>query len=94
MAYRDHTFPAGTSPLPTPRQIGDYLYGYATKFGLRRYIRFQTRVDRLYKAASGRGRWIIESNGPGGEKREEFDFVSVANGQYAEPWTPKIMGLS
>lgn len=92
MAYRDHTFPPDTNPIPTSAQITQYLHSYAERFGLHQYIRSSTRVDRLYRGKSRR--WAIDSFGPGGEASEEFDFISVTNGHYSDPWTPAIPGIS
>lgn len=73
-----------------------YLEDYATHFDLRRHIRFHTRVKRLYQLDPGAsaGYWMIESAGPGGERREEvFDSVCVANGHYSDGWIPDVPGL-
>lgn len=92
MAYRDLTFPSDTNPIPTAAQIGGYLREYATTFDLRSHIRFQTRCTRLQYGTSRR--WRVDADGPDGHVSEEYDFVSVANGHYADPWIPEMPNIS
>jgi cation diffusion facilitator CzcD-associated flavoprotein CzcO len=74
-------------------QLLGYLEGYAEKYDLRRHVRFSTSVQRLYHNPQPGRRWVLESSGPDGKKVEEFDYVSINNGHYSDPWIPKIPGL-
>lgn len=71
---------------------------FAETFDLRRYIRFRTRVDRLFHSPSdsGRRKWTLRSLNldDGNEQEEEYDHVAVCNGHYSDPWIPDIPGLS
>jgi cation diffusion facilitator CzcD-associated flavoprotein CzcO len=93
MAFREHKFKGDVPLVPWGEQLLDYLEGYAAAFDLRRYVRFKTRVERLYYNDGPGRRWVLESFGPEGRRREEYDFVSVNNGHYSDPWLPKIDGL-
>lgn len=76
--------------------VQKYLEDYADRFDLRRHIRFNTRVERLYQSEDDDGgSWTIESRGLAEESREErFDHVCVANGHYSDGWIPDVQGLS
>ena len=76
--------------------VQKYLEDYADRFDLRRHIRFNTRVERLYQPRTDhKDTWIIESRAIEGQNREEvFDHVCVANGHYSDGWIPDVPGLS
>ncbi|ORX36263.1 hypothetical protein BD324DRAFT_628099 [Kockovaella imperatae] len=83
MSYRD--FPMEHDDIfPDQPAVERYLRDYAKKFDLYKYIRFNTPVKRLYR----HGKWRIET-----DTVEDFDFVCVANGHYADSWIPLIPGL-
>ncbi|ORY29327.1 hypothetical protein BCR39DRAFT_532347 [Naematelia encephala] len=98
MSFRGFTFPENTPEIPWGLEVLKYLQDYATEYDLRRYTRFNTRVERLYLTPNSdrpdKRRWTIHSSGPDGEKIEEFDFVSVNNGHYSDMWIPPTSGLS
>jgi cation diffusion facilitator CzcD-associated flavoprotein CzcO len=84
-----------------------YLSSYADRYSLRQYIRFKHRVLRLQHTgdpavassatiplADGRRKWTIDWRGPAEQGRDEYDFVCVANGHYADGWMPEVPGLS
>ena len=76
--------------------VQKYLEDYAHRFDLRRHIRFNTRVERLYQSKDDDGGpWTIESWRVAEEGRvERFDYVCVANGHYSDGWIPDVQGLS
>lgn len=76
----------------TPGEVCEYIQRYATVFDLRRYICFSTRVERLHQDPRSR-RWTVESASVDGRRVEEFDYVSVCNGHYNDPWLPRMPGL-
>jgi cation diffusion facilitator CzcD-associated flavoprotein CzcO len=73
--------------------VHKYFQDYATHFNLWTYIRFNTRVKRLYNLGndtSGLQEWIIESK----DGKEGYHHVCVGNGHYEDGWIPDIPGLS
>ncbi|ORY27654.1 hypothetical protein BCR39DRAFT_537734 [Naematelia encephala] len=93
MSFRDFSFPEGTTLFPDQPTVLAYLQVYARHFNLLPHIRFNTRVDRLYRADD---RWSIESTSSSrsGSELEHFDFVSIANGHYSDVWVPPVPDLS
>ncbi|KAL1407807.1 monooxygenase [Vanrija albida] len=101
MQYRGFPFPDTAHLFPTSAQVLAYLQSYAEARGLLEHIRFNTRVERLRltpSAGARRGgrRWGITSSNTvaGTTAHEEFDYVAVANGHYADGYIPPIEGLS
>ncbi|WVQ83422.1 hypothetical protein IAT38_005563 [Cryptococcus sp. DSM 104549] len=99
MAYRGFEFPMDTDLFPKRAIIHKYLSDFADEYNLRPFIRFNTRVERVFLTPSSSAdpkprRWTIESTTGGERRREEFDFVSVSNGHYSDGWIPNIRGLS
>ncbi|KAK8861227.1 hypothetical protein IAR55_002046 [Kwoniella newhampshirensis] len=99
MSYRGYTFPEGTPTFPDRAMVEQYLQSFAAHYNLLPYIRFNTRVQRLYltpNQSSKSRRWTVESvSSVDNElKSDEFDFVSVANGHYTDGWIPDIEGLA
>ncbi|TFY70800.1 hypothetical protein EVG20_g2212 [Dentipellis fragilis] len=87
MAYPSFPFPPETPLYPSAPIIRDYLSAYTTKFGLRRYIRFNSRVAEARWDANA---WQVRL--ASGET-SAFDFVVVANGHYRTPRYPNTPGL-
>ncbi|WWC68858.1 uncharacterized protein I206_102794 [Kwoniella pini CBS 10737] len=100
MAFRGYPFPENTPLFPKQELVERYLQSFADHYSLRQYIRFSTRVERVYLSdtanAPSRRRWTIESHGLDDDDRrqEEFDYVVVSNGHYSDGWIPKLGGLS
>jgi len=69
--------------------IHQYFRDYATQFNLWDYIKFNTRVERLYRRQDDSS-WVIGTS----DDEEEFDYVCVGNGHYEDGWIPDIPGLS
>jgi len=89
MAFPSFSFPLGTSPFPPASAIQKYLEDYATHFDLLRYVRFCTRVEKIFWDW-GSGKWDVTLST--GEELV-FDFVVVANGHYRKPRYPDTLGL-
>lgn len=79
--YRFADFPWPETPdrHPTAAQILAYLEAAVAHFGLD--VRLGRAVTRLHERDDG---WRVETRGPGGDATEDFDFVVVSIGQYAE----------
>ncbi|WWD16875.1 hypothetical protein CI109_101307 [Kwoniella shandongensis] len=99
MSFRGFKFPEGTATFPDRDAIEKYLQAFAAHYNLLPYIRFNTRVQRLYltpnPSAKSR-KWTVESSTAPytEEKVEEFDHVSVTNGHYSDGWIPDVEGLA
>lgn len=94
MAFRDLPMSSDLLTFPTRAQIQDYLISYARTFDLYRHIKLRTAVRRLYHSSNGKRRWTVEyASTEGGVEKMEVDFVSCANGHYADGWIPPTPGL-
>ncbi|WFD34840.1 monooxygenase [Malassezia cuniculi] len=91
MAYRDYPLPEGTHLFPERTVIFEYLKRFADSFNASKYVRLNTRVNRL--ARDGKV-WRIESEGPDGKNVDEFDRVIIASGWCNVPHVPTLPGLS
>ena len=93
MSFRDLPMKS-EEVFPDRETVQAYLEEYADTFDLRPKIRFRTSVTRLRQNPGPGRRWSLESRGPDGEEMvEEYDYVCVANGHYADPWIPNIPSL-
>ena len=81
--YSDFPMPADYPDYPSHRQVLAYFQAYADRFGLEKYIRFNTAVTRVEKLSGERWRLHLE-NAPA----EEFDYLLVANGHHSVPRHP------
>jgi cation diffusion facilitator CzcD-associated flavoprotein CzcO len=82
--YRDFPMPAEYPDYPSHRQVLAYFQQYAQKFGLERYIRYNTAVLRAEKTDGER--WRLQL---GDGSSAEFDYLFVANGHHAVPRHPE-----
>ncbi len=89
MAYRSFSFPPETALFPTASVVQKYLEDYATHFGLLRYVRLCTRVERAFWDRGSKEWEVTLSTG----ERLMFDFVVVANGRNRKPRYPATPGL-
>lgn len=98
MAFRGFKFPEKTPLFPDRAAVLKYLQDYAKAYELLPYIRFNTRVERVYLTSTTRGsdkrRWTVESVSGNSKTSEEFDYISVSNGHYSDGWIPNTPGLS
>ncbi|WWC60060.1 uncharacterized protein I303_102623 [Kwoniella dejecticola CBS 10117] len=102
MAFRGFPFPDNSPLFPKQEQVEQYLQSFADHYSLRQYIRFSTRVERVYHTqkkgldSDTSKRWTIGSHDllNTEEKTEEFDYVVVSNGHYSDGWIPTFKGLS
>jgi len=82
-AYQDFPFPDSAPIYPDHVQMAQYLEDYATRFGIRDRIRFQSRVASVEQdKAAG---WLLTlADG----SRHRFDAVVVASGHQGVPRHP------
>ncbi|KAH9074234.1 hypothetical protein EDB83DRAFT_1945789 [Lactarius deliciosus] len=89
MAYRSFPFPPETALFPTASVVQKYLEDYAAHFGLLRYVRLCTRVERAFWDRDAKEWEVTLSTG----EKLAFDFVVVANGHARKPRYPAVPGL-
>ncbi|KAI9458610.1 hypothetical protein BJY52DRAFT_1371793 [Lactarius psammicola] len=89
MAYRSFSFPPATALFPTASVVQKYLEDYAAHFGLLRYVRLCTRVERAFWDRDSKEWEVVLATG----ERLTFDFVVVANGRNRKPRYPVAPGL-
>lgn len=87
MQFRELPMPASCGDHPTHAEMTAYFETYANAFGLRRLIRFRTRVDRIEPA--GNDGWRIHLCG--GETIRHRAVV-IANGHHWDPDWPTLPG--
>jgi len=90
--YLDFPFPQGTPDYPSHRDLAAYFAAYADHFGLRRFLRLQTRVERCERLPEGGYRVHTRSEVDGAEQVERFDKLVVANGHHSVPRWPDPPG--
>ncbi|WAP53129.1 NAD(P)/FAD-dependent oxidoreductase [Arthrobacter sp. ATA002] len=88
--FAEYPMPAGTPDYPGHSHLKQYFRGYAETFGLRRHIRFSTRITGA--VPSGDGGWTVAWEGPGGADSGRFSAVVVASGTLHAPFLPAFRG--
>jgi dimethylaniline monooxygenase (N-oxide forming) len=98
-AFSDFAYPEETDEFPTAPQVQSYLESYAEHYGIRPSVRLGTEVVSVARgSATGDGSHpgfrltVRPSTGPGDESTEDFDFVTVSNGVFSQPYTPRLPG--
>ena len=95
--YSDFPIPKEFPNFMAHRHFKRYLQLYADNFKLKKYIKFQYRVDRIQKADNfeENGQWIVTvTNLANGKvERSKFDFAMICNGHLHEPNIPHFKGL-
>lgn len=87
MAFSDFPMPADYPPYARHDQVAAYFEAYVDHFGFRDRITFHTKVTRVSQSRDGR--WEIATEGPGGERRDTYDAVLVANGHHWDARWPE-----
>ena len=82
--YRDFPMPEDYPDYPSHEQVLAYFESYAEKFGLKNYIRFNSKVAHIEKEGDG---WIVELESGA---KENFDYLMVANGHHSVPNHPEF----
>ena len=75
---------------PSRRQIHAYFTTYADDYGLRRHIRFQSRVEKAERMENGV--WRLTIVDAEGTHEETADNLVVASGHHRVPFMPAIDG--
>lgn len=83
-------------PFLSHQELTKRFSTFVEKEQLERNIRFNTRIEDVYK--NDKGKWVITANRDSDSTHdwytEEFDAVVVANGHYTVPFIPHIPGLA
>ncbi|XP_028400467.1 dimethylaniline monooxygenase [N-oxide-forming] 5-like isoform X2 [Dendronephthya gigantea] len=107
ICYSDYPMPKEWPNYMHHSMFMKYLEMYAKEFDLERYVKLNTTVERLSKAADHEttGRWLVsytrksedgkvtEENHKGETIEETFDAVMICVGHLCYPATPKFPGM-
>lgn len=72
----------------THKQYREYLDAYAEKFGLRKHIALNARVEEVRKGTDGR--WSVTVSRDGARQTAVFDAVAVCSGPFQSPDTTSV----
>lgn len=88
--YPDYPMPDHYPDFPHHTQVLEYLRGYADHFNLHAHISYETRVERVERAASDDGAvgWTVSVRG----EDRPYDALVIANGHTWSPKVPDIPG--
>ncbi|KAH3851051.1 flavin-containing monooxygenase 5-like [Dreissena polymorpha] len=94
------------SDFPIPRDFPNFMHHthfrryldlYTENFQLRKYIKLQTKVEKVEKAENFEetGQWVVtvQDLRTNKQTKTKFDFVMVCNGHLTEPLRPELPGL-
>lgn len=90
-AFSDHRFDRSLPDFVTPGDMCDYLYTYASKFGLFQYICFDTKVVQVNRHEGGHALTLLDSGGR--ESEVICDAIAVCSGLHVIPDIPRIEGI-
>jgi cation diffusion facilitator CzcD-associated flavoprotein CzcO len=88
--FSDFPMPDSYPDFPSRAQMKAYFEAYADAFGLKRFIRFSTRVTHAAREIGGR--WRVKAAGPEGALEEVFDYLFVCSGHHSAPRVPQYPG--
>ena len=88
--FEDFPMPQGYPAYPSHRQLLTYFNNYAEHFGVNKFIRFNTCVDKITQCADKQ--WHVVYHDEMGEHEELFDYLLVANGHHWDPLMPSYPG--
>ena len=91
MAFKGFLFPPETLLYPPASTVLAYLQSYAKTYNLYPHIRLNTSVESAVRV---KGKWHVSFTSPSGSSTlKDIDSLVVANGRYAQPYTPSVPGL-
>lgn len=82
--FTDHEYEEEVPEWPKGTDVHAYLTSYAEKHDLVRLFRLSTSVEGMERRPDGRPGWTLTLKKGENTVQEDFDFVSVANGQYTD----------
>jgi cation diffusion facilitator CzcD-associated flavoprotein CzcO len=90
--YTDKAMPDSYPEWPKGPQVHAYLADYARGHDLEKMMRLKTEVAGMSRRADGKPGWTLELSKPGGDTKEDFDFVAICTGQFNEPQVLALPG--
>jgi cation diffusion facilitator CzcD-associated flavoprotein CzcO len=94
MGFSDWKFPPESLLFPTREDVQAYLIQYSQ--AIRHLVKFSTQVKNIRQLSeSERPQWELTSKSTISniEERNEYDAIVVANGHYAVPFIPSVLGI-
>ncbi|XP_075688326.1 dimethylaniline monooxygenase [N-oxide-forming] 2-like [Rhinoderma darwinii] len=90
MCYSDFPFPENLPNFLHNSKMLEYYKKYVERFGLLKYIQFETIVQSVKKHPSypSTGQWEVTTEKNGKQETTTFDAVMVCNGHHSEPYFP------
>ncbi|KAM3915676.1 dimethylaniline monooxygenase [N-oxide-forming] 2-like [Leptodactylus fuscus] len=90
MCYSDFPFPENFPNFLHNSKMLEYYKKYAERFGLLKYIQFQTVVRSVKKhpSFSSTGQWEVTTEKNGKQETTTYDAVMVCSGHHSEPYYP------
>ncbi len=88
--FEDYPMPSEYPDFPSHRLVRAYFEDYAARFGLRPFIRLESRVEAA--KLLGNGTWSVVVSDPNGTREEAFDDLIVCSGHHRDPFTPEVAG--
>eukprot|EP00903_Cladosiphon_okamuranus_P008482 g8149.t1 len=79
-----HPFGEDVPEWPTGHDVHSYLHSYAKKHDIWRLFTLDTSVEAMECRADGKPGWTLTLQHGGDKKQEDFDFVSIATGQFSD----------
>ena len=85
--YTDYPMPDHYPDYPSHQQVLEYFESYADHFGLRAYIRFNSKIENINKNTDNQ--WIVKiENGDSAV----YDYLLIASGHHSVPRHPQFNG--
>ncbi len=88
--FDDFPMPGDFPDFPSHKQILAYFQAYDSRFDLKQFIRFRSKVLRV-KRENGGG-WQVTVESPDGEEIRTFDNLMVCSGHHWDPHMPALSG--
>lgn len=82
--FTDHPYGEKVPEWPKGTDVHAYLHSYAEKHDLARLFRLNTSVEAMKRRTDGQAGWSLTLKEGEATLHEDFDFVSVATGQFSE----------
>lgn len=87
--FSDYPMPAECSDFPHHTDVFKYLNDYVDHFGIRKYIKFNTTVEKVVRKDDC---WEVTASYPGGQSTYNFDALAVCSGIFNDARWPGFPG--